>query len=239
MTSQTKTCLHCHTIVDSKIDVCPKCQGTVFQANPVDKTIGWSPENTEDTLRLISFPSNEEKPKTTKAVKPKAKKRVFVLKKMYRKYKKKRQNQQKKQTDSFFAKIKAYYRQLPSLTKKLLWIVGALVLVCVLTLGLFLNKPKKTKSSAASPTPTPSSTSITQSARPDGLAIGKLKINNNTVINIRVLPSLAGTIIGTSDPTKEYDVYAIEDTSEYTWYQIGPDAWIADGDDWVTYEANS
>lgn len=53
-------------------------------------------------------------------------------------------------------------------------------------------------------------------------------------INVRSTPNeVNGTIIGSAYPNEVYSVYETKNTSKYTWYRIGNNAWIASNGTWI------
>ncbi len=64
-------------------------------------------------------------------------------------------------------------------------------------------------------------------------AIGRLTVNVN-LLNVRDIPDVSGNKVGKTWENCSYLYYDVQQDSEYTWYRIGDDMWIADNGSWIT-----
>jgi predicted nucleic acid-binding Zn-ribbon protein len=213
--------------------------------------LSWSPDEDEDTLEMPSF-TNEVKQvgvSQKKPEKPEKKKRTLRIVRWYRRKKKAYQKQKavqaraehdETQQKTVSNGLKKKFDEQPPLTRKLIVAaVCACAVVIVVLIAALAKRSSSGSTNTAASTAVTSATAepsgVTATARSDGQAIGTLTVNDDIVINIRVSPSTDASPVGVTQADTAYEVYAIQQDADYTWYQIGAEEWIADGGGWVAY----
>lgn len=229
-----KICRNCGTKTAEEDARCPHCGGEDF-TTVNSESLGWSNAATEDTTKMFPLTQNvvilDEDEKKTASVKPKKKK--------------KKKKRRLRSFQEVIAPVKASLDRLEGKTKKLLALFAALLLIVVIALVIAFtvsgNSSEKQTAAAASPTATATAEATAESAEatanPDGSRIGSVTIIED-IINIRVEANTSAAALGIAEQGQSYDVYEIVENEGYTWYRIGTQQWIANGDDWVEYTAD-
>lgn len=210
MGQNRKICRDCGTETDTDAEFCPVCRGTHFRYPEDDGT---------NILRFRSSEEPQEDPDGRIREKPAEHLRC----------------------GSVLSRIAVRYGSLPDLTRKLILIlavVAAVLTAVVAAAGLSGSFSGEQGTASASPSasasagPEPSSASAT--AAPDGTAIGSVMIIED-LINVRTEPDTDAPILGVVEKETGHDVYEIRENDGYVWYRIGPEEWIADGGEWLSY----
>lgn len=234
MGQRKKICVNCGAKVDYDRDICPSCGGTQFRRSEDDGT---------SILRFTSMQNTVEE--STEEI-PQVKRRKIVLgKKIRNRWKKWKRKAGKSlaETGEKAEELQERFNRLPSSTRQLSLILGAVavVLVVVLIIAFVVvgGKDKKGGKAVATPTPsaevTPTPESLEATADPDGNPIGEVVILED-IINVRTAPDTGAAVLGIVEVDTTHDVYEIQSDAEYTWYRIGDEQWIADSNqEWVKY----
>ncbi len=225
MDKRKKVCKHCGSIVDAAAEVCPVCHGTEFRKEENDGTT---------ILRFSNHVKTEEMPQVEKRAvnkKPSGNKKNSTKKTSGKK------KISKKQELSPFEKK---FMKLPLLTRKLILILAAVILI--LTAVLIAGGIMKGCSHKSEPVPTPivAASMPPQEEEPvptidPNAPMGTILVKEEQ-INIRTSPDTNGEIVDVLEKGRTYDVYEIQRNSDYTWYRIGDDQWVADQNgEWMSY----